>query len=28
MLRQLSIMTAGVYWTTWWSLTKCHVQTI
>ena len=24
----LSIATAGVYWTTWWSPTKWHIQTI
>jgi hypothetical protein len=24
----LSIATAGVYWTTWWSPTKCHIQII
>ena len=24
----LSITTAGVYWMTWWSTSKCHIQTI
>ena len=24
----LSIATAGVYWMTWWSPTKCHIQTV
>jgi len=24
----LSIVTAGLYWTTWWSPTNCHIQAV
>ena len=25
---KLSMATAGVYWTSWWSFTKCHIKTL